>query len=367
MTGKFDTGDGAGTDIGAGDESERVIAEQAAFWLLTLQSEELTADQRAELVQWLCGSSRHVAALFRMCRLQRDLSRFRKWRLIARIDASAPSKIMRLVPRARASDALPRARPPRAAAVAAGLAAACVAAWLLIAPPGQQEFSTQAGERREITLVDGSVMDLSPDTAVAVRYRRHERLIDLEHGEALFHVAKNRDRPFIVESASTRVRAVGTVFRVSRTTRDVCVTVMEGLVAVSEAPRGWRAHVGTQPPVPLLSLAANEQVSVDFAGVASPVRWVETSAETAAAADQLLIRDQTVAEIARRFNLRNRLQIEVSDSSLAARRISGIFRADDPQSFVAFLQVAADVQVLHRDSTHLLLGPTAGSGGSRPH
>lgn len=355
------------SDIGADTACERAIAEQAAFWLLTLQSEELTADQRAELVEWLCESSRHVAALFRMCRLQRDLSLFGKWRLIAPIDASTPAKIMRLVPRGSADDAPPRARRPRAAAVAAGLAAACVATWLFIAPPGQREFSTQAGERREITLMDGSVMDLSPDTGVAVRYRRHERLIELERGEALFHVAKNRDRPFVVESESTRVRAVGTVFRVSRTTRDVCVTVMEGLVAVSEAPHGWRAHVGAQPPAPLLSLAANEQVSVNFAGVTSPVRWVETTAETAVAANQLLIRDQTVAEIARRFNLRNHLQIEISDSTLAARRISGIFRTDDPQSFVAFLQVAADVQVLQRDSTHILLGPRAGSGDNRPH
>ena len=41
-------------------EHERRIAEQAAFWLLTLQSEDLTPEQRAELVEWLCESSRHV-------------------------------------------------------------------------------------------------------------------------------------------------------------------------------------------------------------------------------------------------------------------------------------------------------------------
>ncbi len=349
-------------------ESERRIAERAAFWLLTLQSEDLTPEQRAELVEWLCESSRHVSALFRACRLQRDLARFSSWRQIAPLLAAPPSRIMRLVPRRSASAPPPRAHRGRTAALAAGLAAACVAAWLLIAPPGQREFATQAGERREITLADGSVMDLSPYTNVAVRYRTHERLIDLEHGEALFHVAKNRDRPFIVESANTRVRAVGTVFRVRRTPRNVCVTVVEGLVAVSEAPRGWHSITPLRPTLPLLSLAANEEVSVNLAGVVSPVRWVEaTKSGAAPAANQLLFQDQTVADIARRFNLQNRIQIEISDPALAARRISGIFRADDPQSFVAFLQVAADVNVSQRDPTHILLGPRLDSNSGPAH
>ncbi|MFZ1870203.1 MAG: FecR domain-containing protein [Steroidobacteraceae bacterium] len=349
-------------------EHERRIAEQAAFLLLTLQSEDLTPEQRAELVEWLCESSRHVSALFRVCRLQRDLSRFSKWRQIAPLHAAPPPRIMRLVPGRGASSPPPRVPRGRAVALAVCLAAACVAAWLLIAPPGQREFGTQAGERREITLADGSVMDLSPHTEVAVRYRTRERLIDLEQGEALFHVAKNRDRPFIVESANTRVRAVGTVFRVQRTTRNVCVTVVEGLVAVSEEPRGWHAITPLRPTLPLLSLAANEQVSINLAGVVSPVHWVEAiTTGSAPAANQLLFQDQTVADIARRFNLHNRIQIEISDPALAARRISGIFRADDPQSFVAFLQVAADVKVSQRDPTHILLGPRLDSNTGPAH
>jgi transmembrane sensor len=362
-------------------ESERRIAEEAAFWLQTLQSEDLTPDQSAELVEWLCESPGHVSALFRICSLQRDLARFSQWRQIAPLHAT-PSRIMRLVPRRNASRPPPQVAraagparmdghwhgPARRALLAAGLAALCVAGWLLVAPPGQREFTTQTGERREITLTDGSVMDLSPDTEVAVRYRPRERLIELEHGDGLFHVAKNRDRPFIVESASTRVRAVGTVFRVRRTTRNVCVTVVEGLVAVSEEPRGWHSINPLRPTLPLLSLAANEQVSIDLAGGVSPVHLVEvTTTGSAPGVNQLLFQDQTVADIARRFNLHNRVQIEITDSALAARHISGIFRADDPQSFVAFLQVAADVQVSQRDPTHILLGPRLASNSSPSH
>jgi transmembrane sensor len=345
-------------------DTHRRTAEQAADWLLTLQSDELTPQQRAELVEWLCESPQHVAALFRICELQRDLSRFGKWRQIAPSNRAIPSRIMRLVPK-RPAPSFAGHHWGRAAALAAGAAFLCITAWLGVARLGHQEFSTQAGERREITLADGSVMDLSPATDVAVRYRTHERLLTLEQGEAVFHVAKDRSRPFIVAAAQTRVRAVGTIFRVERTVGHVCVSVVEGVVAVSQEPRSWHRGLGSGRPLPLLSLAANEQVSINISGIMSPVHWTNVNAPSAASANRLSFDNQTVGDVARLFNSRNRMQIEISDPSLAARRISGIFPTDDPQSFVAFLQVAADVQISQRDSTHILLGPP-GNGTQSP-
>lgn len=347
-------------------DTNRRIAEQAAEWLLTLQSEDLTPPQRAELVEWLCESPQHVAALFRICKVQRDLARFEQWRQIAPMTRTAPSKIMRLVPKRTVAPSLAGRRWGLAAALAASVVITCLAGWLGVAHLTHQEFSTQAGERREITLADGSVMDLSPDTDVAVRYRVNERLLTLEHGNATFHVAKNRSRPFVVEAARTRVRAVGTIFRVERTTGHVCVSVVEGVVAVSEEPRAWHRSLGPAPPLPLLSLAANEQVSIDVGGIISPVHWTNVNAAGATSLNRLTFDDQTVSEVAGRFNSHNRMQIEISDSSLAARRISGTFPTDDPQSFVAFLQVAADVQVSQRDSTHILLGPARTDAHSHP-
>lgn len=345
-------------------EMQRRIAEQAASWLLTLQSEDLTPEQRSRLVEWLCESPQHVSELFRICKLQRDLSRFSMWREIAPMTRGAPARIMRLVPKRTVAASLGNRRWGRAAALAAA-AVLGIAGWLGLTSLGHQEYGTQAGETREITLADGSVMDLSPSTDVVVRYRAQERLITLDRGQALFHVAKNRDRPFIVRAARTRVRAVGTIFEVRRTVRKVCVSVVEGVVAVSEDPQLFRRGVGPPPPIPLLSLSANEQVSINVAGIVSPVGWLDGRSGGAATASQLQFDDQTVAEVARRFNSHNRVQIEISDTSLAARHISGIFPTDDPRSFVAFLQVAADVQVSQRDSTHILLRSSGSSVRSR--
>ena len=217
-------------------DSHRRIAEQAADWLLTLQSDELTPQQRTELVEWLCASPQHVAALFRICELQRDLSRFGKWRQIAPLSRTALPKIMRLVPKRTVAPSLAGRHWGRAAALAAerdvplyrGVAGSCTAGPPGIQHPGRGEARDHSRRRQ----CDG----LHRPPTVAVRYRTHERLLTLEQGEAIFHVAKNRSRPFIVEAARTRVRAVGTIFKVQRTVRHVCVSVVEGVVAVSEEP-----------------------------------------------------------------------------------------------------------------------------------
>ena len=51
-------------------------------------------------------------------------------------------------------------------------------------------------------------------------------------GQALFTVAKDPRRPFVVSADHTRVRAVGTQFDVQKRTSGTTVTVLEGRVAI---------------------------------------------------------------------------------------------------------------------------------------
>src|SRR5258708_6316398 len=56
--------------------------------------------------------------------------------------------------------------------------------------------------------------------------------VELLDGQALFEVAKDAARRFVVRSGATRVRAVGTQFDVYRRSGSTVVTVVEGQVAV---------------------------------------------------------------------------------------------------------------------------------------
>jgi transmembrane sensor len=348
----------------------RRIAERAAMWLLTVQSEQLSATQRAEFIDWLRESPLHIAEMLRVCRLQRALADFKGWDQIAPMDGGqAPALVEFFESRNVAAAVMPPSHRVRNVIVmAASVSALCLLGFLVFARFDQTVLRTQLGERREMTLVDGSLIDLAPDSEVVVRYHARERLIALNHGEALFHVARNPNRPFIVQAALTSVRAVGTVFNVGRDVHGVSITVVEGRVSVSQRSASNAADAPAESCATALCLGADEQVSISPAGRATAVRKVRGGAEMGWATGQLAFENETVAEIARRFNLHNRIQIQVLDAGLAGRRISGIFQASDPESFVAFVQAVAGAQVTQRDSDHIALGsPAQSSSGDTAH
>jgi transmembrane sensor len=340
-----------------------VAAEEAAQWLLAIQSDEMSSQERSDFIDWLRESSLHVSEMLHACRLHRDLSAFQKWDQISEVSTQDVSRVVSITDRQQARESQvmethnrERVVRRRAIVIAACTVAAVICAFISVDWLGQSTVRTQLGERREITLNDGSVVDLAPFSEIRVRYRAHSRSVVLERGQALFHVAKNPERPFTVEASGTRVLAVGTVFDVQRTALGISVTVVEGRVTVSErsdARTSGSASGGASTDV---SLGADEQVVISSSGGWHAVHKVKGEMEIAWATGQLIFNDESVAEITRRFNLYNRTQIVVLDQSLAARRISGMFRATDPESFVAFVQSAGGVDVERPSADRILLG-----------
>ncbi len=345
-------------------------AEEAAHWLFTLQSEVASRTERAEFIDWLRESPLHVAELLRACRLQRDLSAFSKWHEIQAYDQEDNSvvRLLSVVNRQRTRAAVVRSFLGRHVVLATvgGLAIAALCAGVAMRL-GQTVISTQWGERREVTLADGSIVDLAPNSDVRVRLQAKRRLVSLDRGEALFHVAKNPNRPFIVSAENTRVRAVGTAFDVARRAGGVAVTVVEGRVSVTTQTSLAVGLKAGRAETPIrLSLGANQQVVVfSSTGDATPVRQVQGEAEVAWATDQLDFDNESVAEVAGRFNLYNHTQIRVWDQTLAARRVSGSFKATDPESFVAFIKSVAGVTIMRQGDDVILLG-TPPKGASAP-
>src|SRR5690606_20728867 len=123
-----------------------------------------------------------------------------------------------------------RGVPAVAAALAASLVIALGGVWWLTEVRGA--YATRPGEQKVATLKDGSRIALNTDTRLDVRFDAGRRRIRLDRGEAMFEVAHDADRPFVVVAGDTRVQALGTVFIVRRTGDDVVVTLVKGRVAV---------------------------------------------------------------------------------------------------------------------------------------
>lgn len=103
-----------------------------------------------------------------------------------------------------------------------------------VARQSRQEVAA-VEEVEKIILEDGSLVWLRGE-ASELRYQESpdgEARMSTFHGEALFEVAKDAERPFVVQCGDASVRVVGTSFSLRATNELVEVTVLTGKVNLS--------------------------------------------------------------------------------------------------------------------------------------
>ena len=368
------------------DSSKRreLATAEAADWWLRMQAGELSLAERKEYFDWLRESVIHVAEMVRISQVHGALEQFEGWDQVSTEGCDEPSRVAsfpetvrvgRQQPPVADFDETPR-RPARhwwlAGAAAASMAAFAV--WWFIAAQTQL-IETGRGERRGLTLADGSVVHIDPESRLRIRYDDHLRKITLERGRLLFRVARDAARPFVVHAGTTQVRAVGTQFGVEHDRDGIVVTVAEGKVMVqpqetsspfgsgktaslpSESPAsetangdaaGTAASRGNARQAAASAnvlLTAGEQVTVPEVGPARAVRRVDSERELAWAVGRLVFDQEPVADVVEKFNRYNIVQLHVADTQLARRTVSGAFDASAPESFIRFMQSVVPVRV----------------------
>ncbi len=173
-------------------------------------------------------------------------------------------------------------------------------------------YTTSVGEQRHVTLADGSHVMLDADTSLELAFSGVERRIRLLHGRAFFDVAKDVNRPFVVEASEGSVRALGTRFTVHCWDDDVTISVEESAVAV-RAPNGEKADVRERQIVSYNSQRLTP-VTLDIAG-----------ADEAWRNGKLLFEDQPLRQVIADLNRYRPGVIYITDSALFELRVSGIF------------------------------------------
>jgi transmembrane sensor len=245
--------------------------------------------------------------------------------------------------------------------LAASVATICVAATFLIwvAVYRYPTYTTQIGERLSITLGDGSTVELNARSKVRIRFSEVERSVELINGQALFEVAKDKARPFMVRSGEAVVRAVGTEFDVYRKRDATTVTVIEGRVAVlmpgapnSSALDTDRANVDTsasrQMRRPAVFVAAGEQVVVTNRVVRAPQR-ADVAVATAWTQRRLVFEGSALSDVIEDFNRYNTRQLVIEDPQLNDFHVSGVYSSTDPASLIRFLRAQPGVEVVEMD------------------
>lgn len=201
--------------------------------------------------------------------------------------------------------------------------------------------STGIGERRTITLADGSSLELAPLTKVRYRIDSTRRSIWIDEGEAYFDVRHDAANPFIVFAGNRRIVDVGTRFSVRTSNSDISVVVEEGEVEVSSiADKDAEVVTLRQGSMANARGAAQVIVSSNPVAVAHRLSW----------RDGMLAFDEArLDEVASEFNRYNRQQLVIASPKTAAMRIGGRFRATNVDGFANLLRDAYGLKVTKTD------------------
>jgi transmembrane sensor len=389
----------------------RQVLQEAADWFVDFRVGDTDADARQRFDEWLRLSPQHIRAYWEIAKGYVELPELMSadtinvQELIAY--AQAVDNVVPLRPTEVNPDLQPQPEvlvargqagsPPRAGghflshhrrvAAAAMVGALAITSVLVWQEERHPLYATDVGERRSITLIDGSTVDLNARSKLRIEFTKAERRVELLEGQALFQVAKNKARPFIVQSGDATVRAVGTEFDVYRKDSGTTVTVLEGKVAVystahelttepvdTRAPLGEPSNAGSPHALPSASttdsasrsnsadasgsaahasvalpglsdpsgsaaiyLSAGEQVTVTPGTIATP-QHADAAAVDAWVQRKLIFHGTKLSEVVEEFNRYNRTPLVIQDPTLRDMEISGVYSSKDPTSLLSFLR-----------------------------
>jgi transmembrane sensor len=340
------------------DSALRAIAAQ---WTIR-RDRGLSASESIDYELWLAADPRHAAAMQRTSAA---------WSLLDRIPESAAAPVLDAATHRRSFWRRSLVLAPLATAAAAAVALVALhltrpstttpSASAALAPASASAAPAPSSAPRQLTLSDGTVVQLNTGGEVTEHFTTAERRVLLTRGEAHFAVTKNPARPFVVRAGNVDVRAVGTAFNVHLQSAAVDVLVTEGVVQLKSSTEATPAYAPVaREPIPLLS--PGQRAVVSLAPVSSATSVVVTTASPeeisrtlAWQAPLLRLVGQTLAELAVEFERRSGQRVILADPALASLRVGGRFRADDLAGFTHLLATTLDLDVDHGADGTLVL------------
>lgn len=332
--------------------ANKQILEEASAWFVDFRVGDIDARSRQHFHDWLRRSPEHIQAYLDIAMTYAEVQApdaNAELDVTALIDAARSTADINVVsisgPRSTES-ARSSSSTKRILAIAASLVLiVAFASWQYA---HRETYTTGVGEQRSLVLADGSTVQLNSRSRIRVRYTDHERRIELLEGQALFQVAKNKQRPFVVRSGDAHVRAVGTEFDVYRKHTGTVVTVVEGRVSIDFAGSAQTPEPLATFDAPAILLTAGEQLNVGDKRVAKP-QVVNPSTAIAWTQRQLIFENASLDEVAEEFNRYSARPIIVDAQALDSFHVSGTYSSSNPESLLRFLRIQPGIKLIETD------------------
>ncbi|MDT9597376.1 FecR family protein [Sphingosinicella rhizophila] len=308
---------------------------QAWRWVVRMDAEDWTSAEEAELQIWLAADPKRLGAL---------LEAEAMWMALDGADAVVESGEAPVPP--------PNSRGPwfsrRTMLAGGGAALAASFAGGLLLVRGREVYATGVGEIRRVPLADGSTAAINTASRIDIELADTRRSVRLEQGEAWFQVAKDSNRPFVVEAGRIRAQAVGTAFAVRRHNNGADILVTEGMVeAWAEGADGNRTRLTAGQRAFVADNAAITSAPAELASVDRTLAWRSGRVDFV---------NDPIAEAAAEFNRYNRRKLVILDPAIGKERFDGVFRTDDPGGFAVAVRDSLSVPIDLSRSEEIRIG-----------
>ena len=212
----------------------------------------------------------------------------------------------------------------------------------------EPDFKTAIGERLSATLEDGTVLTLNTESNATVTFSSNVRLVTLNAGQALFEVAKDKTRPFIVIANGQRITAVGTAFDVRLTDEDIAVTLLEGQVTIEPV------NTGKETQWTRADLEAGQQL-ITTQTTPPIVQQADVGRLLSWRYGQVIFEDESLAIAVKEMNRYVQRKIKLGDDRLENLKISGAFKTGRVDVFIEALTAYFPITVKNTTDEQITL------------
>ena len=300
--------------------------EQAAYWYLKLQEPQVSAEVIQAALAWQADAENRAA-------FERVQNFWCAWPDDSSLSVAAePPKRVR-----------PHVLWQAAAAIVVFVS---VGVWAVLSLQGQfsepsvREHTSSVGQVRTVWLEDGTEVTLGGATSIRATFSDDVRRVAMSNGEALFAVAKEAERPFIVDVAHGSARVLGTTFNVHRGPEGATITVLEGRVEVS--PPSWR-------PGASAVLNAGHQVDASLTGELGELRTVDPQRAASWQFGSMVFADRTLRSIVADLNRYSAEPVTLASGEVADLRVSGNIKLDQIDAWLQALGPAFNLDVVRNE------------------
>lgn len=302
--------DSKGWDASSDPDGPRIL-EEAAQHLVRSLNRSPTPEEQRDFREWLERDDRHEQAWAEVQRL---------WRGSGELpEAKARAASKKAVTRRDIGKAL--------VFLAAGGGAG---AWYLSDHP-LADYRTGTGERKSVTLSDGTRIDIAAQSRLSLDYTKSERRLTLDEGEAFFQVAKDA-RPFVVAVGRGTITALGTAFGVTYRDGEAVVAVTEHATRVAVGREAEQVIAGVRLQYRDTTLGRLEKFDPE-----REFSWRE---------GRLVFTNEPLGSVVAALNRWRRGTIIVTTSALAAQNITLIVDIDRSDEILDQLMLVLPLRVV---------------------